>query len=129
MVARFFLVQNKKTGRNIPNDHKMHQMAIRYFQWPPNKPNGHKMYQDFPLPDPPKFTQIGTFGLKTNHLATLRSLRRAAAGLPDVVPLRFANQSQFDWRGGAQSKTMPLVRLPAPRARAELDRGRAGDIM
>jgi hypothetical protein len=23
------------------------------------------------LPDPPKFTQIGIFGLKTNHLATL----------------------------------------------------------
>jgi hypothetical protein len=45
-------------------------MAIRYFQWPQNRPNGHKIYQDFPLPDPPKFTQIGIFGLKTNHLAT-----------------------------------------------------------
>jgi hypothetical protein len=33
--------------------------------------NGHKIYQDFPLIDPPKFTQIGIFGLKTNHLATL----------------------------------------------------------
>jgi hypothetical protein len=33
--------------------------------------NGHKMYQRFPLQDPPKFTQIGIFGLKTNHLATL----------------------------------------------------------
>jgi hypothetical protein len=29
------------------------------------------MYQDFPLQDPPKYTQIGIFGLKTNHLATL----------------------------------------------------------
>jgi hypothetical protein len=27
--------------------------------------------KDFPLIDPPKFTQIGIFGLKTNHLATL----------------------------------------------------------
>jgi hypothetical protein len=29
------------------------------------------MYQDFSLQDPPKFTQIVIFGLKTNHLATL----------------------------------------------------------
>jgi hypothetical protein len=28
-------------------------------------------YQHLPLPDPPKFTQIGIFGLKINHLATL----------------------------------------------------------
>jgi hypothetical protein len=33
-VARFFLVQNTKTGKNIPNCHKMYQMAIKYFQWP-----------------------------------------------------------------------------------------------
>jgi hypothetical protein len=26
----------------------------------------------FTLQDPPKFTQIGIFGLKTNHLASLR---------------------------------------------------------
>jgi hypothetical protein len=50
-VARFFSVQNTKTGKNIQN--------------------GHKIYQDFPQQDPPKFTQIGIFGLKTNHLATL----------------------------------------------------------
>jgi hypothetical protein len=47
-------------------------MAIKYFQWPLNRPNDNKIDQDFPLPDPPKFTQIGIFGLKTNHLATLR---------------------------------------------------------
>jgi hypothetical protein len=28
-------------------------------------------YQHFTLQDPPKFTEIGIFGLKTNHLATL----------------------------------------------------------
>jgi hypothetical protein len=28
------LVQNTKTGRNIPNDHKVYQMAIKYFKWP-----------------------------------------------------------------------------------------------
>jgi hypothetical protein len=32
MVARFFLAQNTKTGKNIPNDHKTYQMAIKYFQ-------------------------------------------------------------------------------------------------
>jgi hypothetical protein len=39
------------------------------------KPNGHKIYQDFPQQDPPKFTQIGIFGLKTNHLAALHLFR------------------------------------------------------
>jgi hypothetical protein len=33
-VARFFLLQNTKTGKNIPNYHKIYQMAIEYFQWP-----------------------------------------------------------------------------------------------
>jgi hypothetical protein len=40
-----------------------------------NIPNGHKIYQHFPFQGPPKFTQIGIFGFKTNHLATLQ--RRA----------------------------------------------------
>jgi hypothetical protein len=30
-VARFFFVQNTKTGKNIPNDHKIYQKAIKYF--------------------------------------------------------------------------------------------------
>jgi hypothetical protein len=34
-----------------------------------------KIYQDFPLQDPPKLTKIGIFGLKTNHLATLEQMR------------------------------------------------------
>jgi hypothetical protein len=29
-VARFFLVQITKTGRNMPNDPKIYQMAITY---------------------------------------------------------------------------------------------------
>jgi hypothetical protein len=34
-VARFFLVQHtKKTGKNIPKDHKLYQMAIKYNKWP-----------------------------------------------------------------------------------------------
>jgi hypothetical protein len=39
-------------------------MAIKYFQWPQNRTNDHKIFQDFPLQDPPKFTKIGIFGLK-----------------------------------------------------------------
>jgi hypothetical protein len=34
-------------------------MAVKY-----------KLYQHFPLQEPPKFTQIGILGLKINHLAT-----------------------------------------------------------
>jgi hypothetical protein len=30
------------------------------------------MYQHLPLQDPPKFTRIWIFGLKTNQLATLK---------------------------------------------------------
>jgi hypothetical protein len=35
------------------------------------------------LQDPPKFTQIGIFGLKTNHLATL-----AQRGVQDKIALQ-----------------------------------------
>jgi hypothetical protein len=43
--------------KNIPNDHQLYRLAVKYT-------NGHKIYQHLPLPDPPKFTQNGTFGLK-----------------------------------------------------------------
>jgi hypothetical protein len=36
-----------------------------------NITNGHKIYQHFPSQGPPNLTQIGIFGLKINHLATL----------------------------------------------------------
>jgi hypothetical protein len=71
-VARFFLVQHTKTGKNLQNDQKIYQMAINFFQWPNNRPNLHKIYPHFQLEYPPKFTQIGIFGLKTNHLASLK---------------------------------------------------------
>jgi hypothetical protein len=34
-------------------------------------PNGQRICQTFPFQGPPKFTQIGIFGLKIYHLATL----------------------------------------------------------
>jgi hypothetical protein len=33
-VARFFMVQHTKTGENIPNNHKIYQMAIKYAKRP-----------------------------------------------------------------------------------------------
>jgi hypothetical protein len=66
-VARFLLVQYTKTGENIPNNHKIYQKATKYTKWP----NCHEIYQLLPLQDPPKFTQIGIFGLKIGYLATL----------------------------------------------------------
>jgi hypothetical protein len=64
-------------GPNMPNWEKYNkwpklcQTAINYTKWPYNIPNGHKNIQQLPFKGPPKFTQIGIFGLKTNHLATL----------------------------------------------------------
>jgi hypothetical protein len=42
-----------------------------YTKRPQIVPNGHKIYQHFPFKGPPKYTKIGIFGLKINHLATL----------------------------------------------------------
>jgi hypothetical protein len=33
-VARFFLVHGTKNMKNIPNEHKMHQMVIKYPKCP-----------------------------------------------------------------------------------------------
>jgi hypothetical protein len=62
---------NVPNDENVPNDHKIYQNATKYTKWSENIPNGHKIYLHFPLQDPPKLTQIGVFGLKINHLATL----------------------------------------------------------
>jgi hypothetical protein len=57
--------------KKIPNNHKIYQTTIQYIQWQYNRPNGHKICQHLPLLDHPKLTQIGIFGLKICHLATL----------------------------------------------------------
>jgi hypothetical protein len=54
-------------------------MTTNYTKWPRIVPTGHKIFQmvitytniNVPFKGPPKFTKIGIFGLKTNHLATL----------------------------------------------------------
>jgi hypothetical protein len=60
-VARFFLQNIPNRPKNIPNGHKISQMATKYTKWTENLPKGHKIYQHLPLQDPPKFTQIGIF--------------------------------------------------------------------
>jgi hypothetical protein len=47
------------------------QMVVKCTKWQYYIPNDHKIYQHFPFQGPPKCTQIGIFGLKINHLATL----------------------------------------------------------
>jgi hypothetical protein len=37
-VARFFLVKRPKRGEIIPKEHKIYQMAVKYFRWPANAP-------------------------------------------------------------------------------------------
>jgi hypothetical protein len=68
--ARFFLVRTYQNEKNIPinhtlpNCHKIYQTVL-------NISKGHKIYQHFPFQGPPNCTQIGIFGMKINHLATL----------------------------------------------------------
>jgi hypothetical protein len=54
---------------------KIYQITTKYIKFPQNipkgRPNGHEIYQHLPLKDPSKFNQIGIFGMKINHLATL----------------------------------------------------------
>jgi hypothetical protein len=53
------------------NQEKMYQMTTTFTKRPQNTPNSRKIYQHFPYKGPPKYTQIGIFGTKTNHLATM----------------------------------------------------------
>jgi hypothetical protein len=52
-------------------------MATKFNKWPQNVTNRHKIYQQLPLQDPPKFTQIVNFGLNIYHLATLMQIATA----------------------------------------------------
>jgi hypothetical protein len=78
-VARFFVDKRTKLGKNIPNGHKIYQMATKYTKWAQNIPNGlkitnwHKTKQHFPFQSSPKAIQVGIFGTKIYHLATLLS--------------------------------------------------------
>jgi hypothetical protein len=82
-VARFFLgttYQNREKY-TIPT-------TIKYTKWiesiqnGKNRSYGHKLYQHRPWLDSPKFTQIGIFGMKIYHLATLMETFR---GNPETM--------------------------------------------
>jgi hypothetical protein len=50
---------NTKCPQSIPNGPKLYQTVLKY------------VYQHFLFQGPPKYTLIGIFGLKINHLANL----------------------------------------------------------
>jgi hypothetical protein len=71
-AARFYLVHDTKKGKNVPNEHNMFRMVTTY-------PKSHAIFQmalkyisSFQSEALKIFPKIGIFGLKTNHLATLR---------------------------------------------------------
>jgi hypothetical protein len=59
-----FLCTIYRNRKNISSEQK-------YTKRPQNRPNCHKIYQHIQFQGPPKFSQIGIFGLKIDHLATL----------------------------------------------------------
>jgi hypothetical protein len=69
--CQIFLCKKYQNGENIPNYHELYQMSIKYNKRPYNGQRVNRICHHLPLQDPPKFTQIWIFGLKTNHLATL----------------------------------------------------------
>jgi hypothetical protein len=52
------------------------QVSIKNNKMAVKIPNGHKSHKHLLLPDTPKFTQNGNFGLEIYHLATLVTRRQ-----------------------------------------------------
>jgi hypothetical protein len=44
-VARFFVMQHTKGGKNVPNDHKIYPKIIIFTKGTLNIPNDHSVYQ------------------------------------------------------------------------------------
>jgi hypothetical protein len=70
-----------KLPQNIPNGRKIDQMAIKL------------VCQQLPMQEPPKFTQIGIFGLKKN-LATLIKISRFEL-LPRFVTFQVRSADRY----------------------------------
>jgi hypothetical protein len=99
-------VKNLDPSRYVNNNNIFHKTATKFTKCPLNisngckicRPIGHKIYQQFPLQDPPKFTQIGIFGLKTNHPATqVDATSQAAAKSKPKWLSRNAKRSNWRW--------------------------------
>jgi hypothetical protein len=70
--CQIFLGNANQNGGNIPKKHQIYlQPGHKIYQMAVKRPNGHKIYQPLPMQDLPKSIQIGIFGLKKYHLATL----------------------------------------------------------
>jgi hypothetical protein len=81
-------------GKYIPIDHKLYQMAIKYMYHLPRRKID-KMATKIPLSslqDLQKFTQIGIFGLKIYHLATLLR-ERISDFQPNMLLIKGQNYS------------------------------------
>jgi hypothetical protein len=65
-VARFVLVQNTKTGKNIPNYLELYKMSINYHK----RPKMDQLSIKYAILFLCKTLKSWIFGLKTNHLAT-----------------------------------------------------------
>jgi hypothetical protein len=71
--------KNTNLSLNVPIGREIFQMNTKYTKWPLKVSIGREidqmakkyMYQRLPLQGPPKFIQIGVFGLKIYRLATL----------------------------------------------------------
>jgi hypothetical protein len=64
-VVRFFLVQNTKTGENIPDDHHMYiPMYLPKYIHTIKITNRPKIYEHFPFQGLPRHIQIRIFGNK-----------------------------------------------------------------
>jgi hypothetical protein len=59
------------------------------------------------LQDPPKFTQIGIFDLKTNHLATLTHRRKN----PFIFNQMFHSIRAFEWSCWQRKETVSKIQL------------------
>jgi hypothetical protein len=83
-VCQIFLDTIYQTGEIYTKQH------IKYYKCPfrmqscPKNPIGHYIHQPLPYQGPPKFTQIGFFGLKIYHLATLVPNRSRVQNLQNV---------------------------------------------
>jgi hypothetical protein len=63
-------------------------MIIKYTKWDLNIPNVHTIFQYYPFQGPPKYTQIGNFGIKIIHLATLGGTKKNCKTLQNTTKYR-----------------------------------------
>jgi hypothetical protein len=68
----------KYTYKNVPNGRKIYRMATKMYQMAVKSTKWPLIYPHFPFLGPPRYTQIGTFGMKIYHLATLIAIEQHA---------------------------------------------------